>query len=223
MATCKWCGRSGWLLSISANGMCDTCEATEVPSIVRKVQIIQESQSLVESGKSFKARVDRCDDIIRIAEKLIPYELKGITVVEPPAAELKAGYELERRKIVTEHFQAEVQRILKRAELMGTPQSMVTEATKALLKIGEAREEFGVDDPILDESEHLTRHFIHKTQLSGYLQEAEKAEFKGNREKALDQYQEALFFLTTEGVNDGLRTVHEGEIESKIREPRAES
>lgn len=223
MATCKWCGRSGWLLRVSVNGMCDTCEVTEIPMIVRQVQIIQECQSAVESGKTFESRVEHCEEIIRIAEELIPYELKGITVSDPSAADLKAGYEAQREKIITEHVEAEVQRILARAKLMGSPQSMVTEATNALLKIAEARNEHGVDDPVLDESEHLVRSFIHETRLNGYLQEAEKEEFKGNRGKALDQYQEALFFLTTERVDSGLLREHTGRIESKIRELRGES
>lgn len=106
MATCKWCERSGWLLSLSANGMCDTCEVTEVPLIVRRVEAIQESQSIVDSAGTFQARIESCDDIIRTAEELIPYELKGISVAEPPAAELKAAYEAERERIVAEQLSA---------------------------------------------------------------------------------------------------------------------
>lgn len=220
MATCKWCGKSGWILPISANGMCDTCEATEVPLIVRLVQTLREAQGVVESTKAIRARVERCDDIIGIAEELIPYEVKGIAVVEPSAAELKSAYESERKMIVVEHFQAEVQRILARADLMVTPESTVTEATKALLVIDEARRDYGVGDPILDESEQLARRFIQKTQLDGHLREAEKEAFVGNGQKALGHCREALFFLTSEGMDGELRTEYEEKIESRIRELR---
>jgi len=173
MATCKWCGRSGWILPISANGMCDTCKATEVPLIVRLVQTLPEAQGVVDSTKAIRTRVERCDD------------------------------------------------------LMVTPESTVTEATEALLVIDEARRDYGVGHPILDESEHLARRFIQETQLDGYLREAEKEAFVGNGQKALghcqealDHCQEALFFLSSEGMDGELRTEYEEKIERKTRELR---
>jgi hypothetical protein len=218
MAGCKWCGRSGWLLRISANGMCDTCEATEIPVIVQRVQAIQRAQDTMESSKVFTTRVRKCEEIVGNAEDLLPYERKGITVMEPSAAELKSAYEAEREKMVVEHFRAETERILARAGLLPTPQAMIAEATQALIKIHEARRDYGVDDPGLHESEHHVRRFIQTTQLSTYLQEARKEEFEGNREGALERYREALFFLTTEGTDHELRRENAGEIEERIRQ-----
>jgi hypothetical protein len=223
MATCKWCDRSGWLLRISANGLCDACEATEVPVIVRKVQVLRECQDAVESVRTLKSRVERCDDVIGIAEELIPYELKGITVVDPSAAELKSAYEAKRRELVIEDARAEVGKILARAQLLATPRSRISEATKALLEIERARSDYGVHDPVLDESSHLAHRFIQETQLGAHLNEGEREEFKGNRAKALDHYQDALFFLEGKGVDEELRTEHAGRIQDRIRELRQET
>ena len=218
MAGCKWCGKSGWLLRISANGMCDTCEATEIPVIVHRVKAIQEAQDMLGSSKVFETRVQKCEEIVGNAEDLLPYELKGITVVEPSAAEMRSAYEAEREKIVVDHFRAETERILARAGLLPTPQGMIAEATQALIKIDEARRDYGVDDPGLHESEHQVRRFIQTTQLRSNLEEARKEEFKGNREGALERYREALFFLTTEGTDHELRRENAGEIEERIRQ-----
>jgi hypothetical protein len=218
MASCKWCGKSGWLLRISANGMCDTCEATEIPVIVHQVRAIKEAQDLVESSKVFETRVGKCEEIVGNAEDLLPYEIKGITVVEPSAAELKSAYEAKREEMVMEHFRAETERLLARAGLLPTPQAMIAEATQALIKIDEARRDYGVEDPSLLESEQQVRHFIQATELSSCLQEARKDELKGNREGALERYREALFFLTTEGTDHELRRENAGEIEERIRQ-----
>jgi len=184
--------------------------------IVRQVQIVQESQRLVESGKTLQTRVGRCDDIIRITGELILYEERGITVLNPPPSVLRSQYVKEREDIVTEHLKAEAQKILTRAELKATPRSAIAEATKAVIKIGEARNEYDVDNPALDELEHLVRRFLHQTELKGYLTEAEKAEFKGNNKKAIDQLQEALFFLKNDKIVDELQSSQIKEIEEKI-------
>ena len=100
MATCRWCEKSGWFLRLSDNAMCDICEATQVPAIVRQVEIVQQSQRLVESGKTLNTRVGRCDDIIRITGELIAYEEKDITVLFPAPSALRAQYIKEREDIV---------------------------------------------------------------------------------------------------------------------------
>jgi len=217
MAACKWCGKSGWLLRVSTNGMCNVCESVHVPVVMRKWQILQESEQLVKAGKTLKTRLGRCDDIIRIAGELIPYEQKGITTTLPPPSKFRSAYIEERQEIVTDHIKSEVQKILTKAELRATPRTTISEATKAVLKIDEARNEHGVDNSTLDDLEHMIRRFIHTTELNGYLAEAEKAEFKGNARRALDQYQEALFFLRNDEIEDQLQSDRIGEIEQKIR------
>jgi len=56
--------------------------------------------------------------------------------------------------------------------------------------------------------------------LNKYLEEAGKAEFKGNLKKALDQYQEALYFLKNDDVDDILQSKEIASIESLVTKYR---
>ena len=58
----------------------------------------------------------------------------------------------------------------------------------------------------------------HQTQLNAYLDEAKKAEFKGQRKKALDRYYDALYFLKHDEIEDALQQEHLSAIEAKINE-----
>ena len=54
----------------------------------------------------------------------------------------------------------------------------------------------------------------------GYLEAARKAEFKGNVKKAIDQYQEALFFIRNDDIDDTQQRFEINEIETKLTELR---
>lgn len=58
----------------------------------------------------------------------------------------------------------------------------------------------------------------HQLQLNTYIETAEKAEFKGSKKKAIDQYLEALYFLKTDDIDDKLQKDQIEEIETKIAE-----
>ncbi|MEE8592400.1 MAG: hypothetical protein V3T35_13880 [Spirochaetia bacterium] len=218
MATCKLCDKSSWLLRVSQDGVCYKCEAIQSQMIGRKVQIIRESADLVETGKTLKTRLGRCDDIIRIASELIDYEQRGIQTTDPPPSRLIDEFRVEKDNILIEHAREEVRKTLARAELRTTPRTQITEASKAILKIQDIRKEYGLDVPVLGELETNARRFMHRAELQGFLTEAEKAEFKGNKKKALDQYQEALFFLQRDDIDDRLQKNQIGDVEAKVRE-----
>lgn len=220
--TCRYCGRSGWFLSVSANELCDTCEPTYVPQIIRHLQIIRESQNLVETGKTLKTKVGRCEDVVANATALLPFEEKGVPTCSPPPSALIEAYTAERTAVVVEHTQEEVRKILTKAELKTSPRTKINAATKAVLKLDEARNEWGVDHPQLDAMEDTVRGFIHRAELDGYLEAAEKAEFKGQKKKALDQYQEALYFLRTDHVPDDEQSAQIADMERKIETLREE-
>lgn len=217
MATCKWCGNSGFLVRVSDNGMCDRCESTQTPILHRGLEIIQDSLRLVDSGNTLQARVSRCQDIVRVAKELLPYEERGIPTCEPPPSELIPHFEHRRGEILSEHLGGEVKKILSRAESKTTPKSAMTEAEKAIVKIDEARSAYQVDHPDLDELERTVRRFLFQTELTGYLTEAEKAEGQGKKEEARTQYQEALLFLSNYWIDEEPHADRVREIEEKIR------
>jgi hypothetical protein len=71
---------------------------------------------------------------------------------------------------------------------------------------------------MLDSLEQQIATEISKTQLNGYLEEAKKNEFKGQKKKALDKYYEALYLLKHDDVDDSLQQDNIQFLESKIKE-----
>jgi hypothetical protein len=53
--------------------------------------------------------------------------------------------------------------------------------------------------------------------MAAYMEKAEKAEFKGQQKKALEQYYEALYYLKHNEVDDVLKAEHIAGLEQKIR------
>ncbi len=218
MATCKVCEKSSWLLRVSQDGVCYACEAIQNQIIDGKVQRIRESAELVETGKNLKTRLSKCDDIIRIASELIDFEQRGIHTTDTPPSRLVDEFRVEKNNVLIEHVREEVRKRLERAELRTTTRSQINEAAKAILKIQDIRKEYELDVPVLYELETNARRFMHRAELQGYMTGAEKAEFKGKPKKALDQYQEALFFLQRDDIDDRLQKHQIEDVEAKVRE-----
>jgi hypothetical protein len=63
-----------------------------------------------------------------------------------------------------------------------------------ILFLREGKEDLNITS-VLDELESQVLAFSQETQLNAFVESARKAEFKGQKKKAIDQYQEALFFL----------------------------
>lgn len=118
-------------------------------------------------------------------------------------------------QIVLEGVTEEAEKALAKAEIATTPRISINEANKALLKIREGKKELR-DQTKLDQLEARVLRFSHEIQLNAYLEAARKAEFKGQKKKALDQYQEALYFLRSDEIDDSLQAGKIAEIEAKI-------
>ena len=85
-------------------------------------------------------------------------------------------------------------------------------------QLSEKRKQELRDQAKLDQLEARVRRFSHETQLNAYLEAARKAEFKGQKKKALEQYKEALYFLKTDEIDDLSQAEEISKIEAKISE-----
>lgn len=172
---------------------------------------------LVDESKNLKTRLSRCDLLIEHAQALLKYQEKGIPTITPSPSQLLAEYSAMRDQIILDSLTAEAEKMLAKAEIEATPRTSINEANKVLLRIQEGKQELQ-DSSKLDHLEKRVRRFKHETQLNAYLEAAHKAEFKGQKKKALDQYQEALYFLQTDEIDDSLQKGKIGEIKTKISE-----
>jgi hypothetical protein len=88
-----------------------------------------------------------------------------------------------------------------KAQIAPTTKARVNAAAKGLLALREIACEFG-SVPLIEATAKQLRAYSHQTELRDHIAQAEKAEFKGNFKKAVDRYQDALFFLRQDHIPD---------------------
>lgn len=218
MAQCKWCDASGWFLGIDSNGLCRECQPMFVEAINR-CRVLKESVELAQEGKTVKTRVSRCDLAIEHAEYLLPFEEKGINTVDPTPTKILKHLRSLRTEIVVTEASLLADKAIAKSKIATTARSKENAVAAGLLKIREFAGGYGLsEDPAISSLEDTLRSEIHRVTLSNFEEAAQKAEFKGNTKKAIDQYQEALFFLLNDDVDDSQQQAEIARIEGKIEE-----
>ncbi|MDA2932986.1 hypothetical protein MYX82_01440 [Acidobacteria bacterium AH-259-D05] len=172
---------------------------------------------LAHDGKTFGTRLSRCDLALEHAQALLEYEEKGIPTVQPAPSALVSEYQGFRDDLIMEEAQSIAEKSSAKSNVAGSVRSRETALANGLLKIQEITANLG--DP--ERGIHLIEThqcLIHRTKLDGFLDAARKAEFKGNKKKAIDQYQEALYFIRNDDIPDEQQQKEIQEIESKLEE-----
>jgi hypothetical protein len=218
MAQCKLCERKGLFFTVNQDGLCSVCQQVVSNEVSQCARIINDCVRIIDESENMKTRLSRTDLLVEKAEDLMRYENRGIPTIGPLSpSELVSKYKSMRDDIIMESISSEVDKAIEKAKIATTVRTAISQANKALLKIQEACEE--ISDPSkLEGARSRIKQFTHRTQLDGFLDAARKAEFKGQKKKALDQYQEALYFLRTDDVDDELQAENIAKIEDKISE-----
>jgi len=217
-AVCRWCGkRAGWLSPLTENGLCPECENVIAADLVQRVRIIEDCVRLVEEGKKLETRLGRLDLLLEHARALLEYEQRGIPTIETPPSVLIEQYATRHDELIVDTLQGEVESAFMKSDTATTVRTKLTPLTKTLTNVREYKSQ--VNDPrALFELEAQLMTRINLTQLRDYLDKARRAEFKGQRKKALDQYYEALYFLKSDEIDDSFQAEYISEIEGKIVE-----
>lgn len=216
MAKCKYCGRGGWLSSTDSNGLCSNCAPAVTSHISSAARVVVESLKLAQEGKTFKTRLSRCDVLIERAGDLIQYEERGIPTIEPAPSTIVTESHQLRDEIILEAANAVAEQARDKADLAATARAKSSALGAAYLKAKEILSESNSDRFGIDLLQKL-KQASHQATLDGFLEAARKAEFKGNSKKAMDQYQEALFFIKNDDIPDSQQITEIREIEQALK------
>lgn len=217
MATCKLCNRTGFFLSVNQFELCYTCNEAVYIEISSRFRVIKESVQLVDNGKTFDTRISRCDLIVDLAKELLKFEAMKIPSSTPPPSEIIQTYESNKRILIKEYMLDESRKALEKSKISTTTASKVSAISKVILKINDYIKKFP-DEKDLVTMESGLRKAIQEIQLNAFVEDGKKAEFKGNKKKALDKYYEALYFLQHDEIDDALQSDVINTIDAKIRE-----
>ncbi|MCY4140336.1 MAG: hypothetical protein OXF56_18985 [Rhodobacteraceae bacterium] len=216
MARCKWCNKRGIFLSVDANGLCRDCEHLTV-EIHSRIKVLQESMRLAHEGKTHGTRLSRCELAIEHAEFLFEFEQKGVPTVSPAPSSILRAYQDLRTEIIVNEASDISKKAFEKSDLATTAKSKERVLATAVLKVREVGQ--GLEErSYVDSLELELRKEIHRVTLDGYLNAARKAEFKGNIKKAIDQYQEALFFIRNDDIDDAQQQSEILDLEAKLEE-----
>ncbi|MBU0518192.1 hypothetical protein KKA00_05440 [bacterium] len=217
MGKCKLCNRSGIFLSITSNGLCKKCDPVFYLDFKQRARIINESMNLVEDSKKLETRINRCQDIVEHANSLLEYEKRGIPTIQPLPSELIDIYENKPDELIKETLQIDWEKTVQKVNVPSTAKVKINHLSKLLLRIGDLKNE--VNNPsYLIELEDTINSKIRAIQFDELMDEAKKAEFKGQYKKAIDKYYDVLYFLKNEEIDDAKQSNQIKEIESKIKE-----
>jgi hypothetical protein len=148
---------------------------------------------------------------------LLPYHQIGMPLFRASVPSLIDSVIEIQETVIKENAERVAESQLIKAEAAATKATKLTAAAKALQEVQAAKAELGDDDDLL-ELETRVKDFLHSTHMNAFMDEARKHEFKGNKKKALDQYQEALYFLLTDEIDDAQQQEIIAEIKGKIEE-----
>lgn len=186
--------------------------ALEDIDIANHMRVIDESIDLVNNSKNFETRISRlalCID-----------RLSGLHECYPHRQDIEKALKQclqHRPRLHTEAVRSKAQKLFDKARLARTLTGKLNKATKALEVLKQAADDQYVDKTIITESANLLREFMHREELKEIETKAERFEFKENYKKALDLYQDALFFLKKDDIPDSHQTKDIDRIEEKIQ------
>ena len=216
MARCKWCNKRGLFLSVDSNGLCRDCEHLVV-EVDSRARVLQDSMRLAHEGKTYGTRLSRCELAIEHAEFLLEFEQKGVPTISPSPSSILHEYQDLRTEIKVNEASDISKKAFEKADLATTAKSKERILATAVLKVREVGQ--GLEErSYVDSLERELRKEIHRVTFDGYLDAARKAEFKGNIKKAIDQYQEALFFIQNDNIDDARQQSEIRNLEAKLKE-----
>lgn len=186
----------------------------------QSLQIIEESKNIINKSKNFKTILSRFNVIFENIRMLKKLEIENSDVTDPKPSEIEKFYLREKDKFIKEFVLEEVEINMTKIVDIMTVKTKINIANKAIMRIIEGKKEIKEAENIkeLTDKEKEIKAFIHKIQFDEFLEKAKKAEFMGQKSKALNACKEALYFLQTDKIDDSLQKEEIDEIKAKISE-----
>lgn len=208
------CNKKGLFVIVDKNKLCSKCAPVVKLAVEQHIAIYLESEKIVANSKNFDTKISRCDVILSNLAKLKDYQQKGYNFNFNISEKIEEY--VHRRKVLIDFYsKTKVDEALKKAELAKTKSSKINNINKVILFLKDLEEKYGVNktrtiNKLLKE--------IHSIELEDLILKAEKEEFKGNIKKAIDKYQDILFFLTNDDIKDSLQKDEFEKYETKIKQ-----
>ena len=163
-------------------------------AILREIE--KKSEAARVLGKLSEGHLEvfeMCNEYLELNEK----ELETVGIGSPRLAALRRGKEIVQE---LHHFhllqwaESESKALTQEAKIRVTMSEKLETAQKALSVVESALEFYPVETKLI-ESGNALKEFVASIKVSHWVEQAERAAFKGNYKRAISLYRDALFFL----------------------------
>lgn len=167
-------------------------------AFVREIQ--HKSEAAKMGGTSAEAHLkvfEMCDEYLALNRR----QLETVGIGSPRLAALRRGKEVVaplHRAHLLAWAQTEARRSTQESKIRVTISDKVEAAQRALTVLDLALSYYPDDSQLL-ESEQALKEFAHVIKVSHWIEQAERAAFKGNHKRAINHYRDALYFMARDG------------------------
>lgn len=188
-------------------------------AIIKDIQKKSQSARALAGGSHGHLEVfEICGEYLQIAER----QMETVNAGSPRLAGLRRGREIVgelHRFHLLSWAEIESRALTQKAKNYVTISEKLNAAQEAL-NVLETALQFYPSEPRLTESESALKDYIGSIKISHWIEQAERAAFKGNYKRAVSLYRDALFFLAREDVKTEARAAVAEQINSKIESMR---
>ncbi|MDQ3634653.1 MAG: hypothetical protein M3405_09120 [Acidobacteriota bacterium] len=174
-------------------------------SLQQNASILKQIEKYSKAARINKSLPEKHLEVFNFCEEYLTTtakELKKAEIGSTKWGAIKNG----RRKVKVLHKHhliswaaIESRRLTKAAKISGSMAGKIETGQKATLVL-ESALDFYPENTKLLESIEVVNDFVSSIKISHWIEQAEKAEFKGNYKRAESNYQDALFYLAREDV-----------------------
>ena len=212
MRTCKWCNKSGWFLSLSKDGYCQSCEAEVKSNIIHATQVLNESMRLMKRGKDLDLRLSKAKVAIQKLRELLPYYQKGLVKLKPSPQEWVTRIHSEERKMANQHIGTLLKDAIRRAQQVQN----ADQRSSVFELVEEAIQKYGDHLGKANKMRWLSRI---ESEMGYLIKDLENAMQKtSERDIALAQYKETLDMIKAEFSGSREQIMEIRRIEKLIRD-----
>ena len=215
MARCGFCGKSGWFLRTSEEGLCEACAQAWSWETESNLRVIKESANIASETKKLDTMLSRFAVAMDGCRQLLKYERRGIPSMSPPPTEAIELLVSERQSAVLRWIDRELLAARAKSEAATTPAARTRGYSRLLENISTLYMQLD-DTEAIRTAELSVRQELDAVRLKVELDRAGKLEFRGQKKRACDAYLDALYLLRGDSIPDDEQQAEIDRIEAKV-------
>lgn len=195
-------------------------------SIEKNAVIVKEIQQKSEAARISSKSTDAHLEVFEICGEYLALnrrQMETVGIGSPRLAALRRGREIVEslhRFHLLSWAQNQSRQLTQESKIRVTISDKLEAAQRALTVITSALEFYPNETELL-ESERALKEFAATIKVSHWIEQAERAAFKGNHKRAINHYRDALFFMARENLQSDERDLIAERINDEIERLRA--